>query len=383
MSIDGGDVIAIVKRDFRRFGRYFFCLFLLSYSCLTQAALPEAALPDDEKVYRVGVSNYPPYGIIDEHQFRGISVEVWKLLNRHLQLRYQFVPVGADIFKNVEAVKNGEIDVLVGPVTADFKRARLVQFTRPYALNHVGMAYSLEDVSFIKVLSSVLERVFSYSLLIAVFFILLYAHLMWYFERQLWVPGAKGYIEGMQHIIWMVLLGKGAAPGIPTTTTGKFVHLVWISAGTVVLSMLYAVIISAFQFSLDKSRYSNIETDITQKRVVSLAGGVGGYYAKAAGYGVIYVNDYKTGMDMVLNKQADYFAGYSASIYYYIREQKLTKKLALANKVLKTSMLSFALPMGSPLVAKIDTELAFLEDNDLVTRVCEKYLDKMAGTDCF
>lgn len=366
----------VKKRNLIANAKNYLSLLLVLYSCVI---VPLHSAP--EKVLRAGVTVVPPYVFFEENEYKGISVDIWAVISTHLGLHYKIIPMSQNILANVEALQRGEIDVLIGPVTATSKRAKLVQFTRPYALNRVGIVVPYVKKTLFSTIITIVATVFSFAMVIAIAVLFIYSNLIWYLERGKLNTIPTTYFSGVSHVLWSSLLKRGISD-MPTTLPGRVVHLLWVSTSAIVLSMIYAGMATSFHISFGDTRPYDSESDFTNKRIVALEGGVGHAYAKNAGLNVFTVKDQKTAMNMVLNKEAGGFADYAADSLYYIREHKLSQQLVLAPYILKINILAFALPVGDPLIPKINAELAYMEDYSLVSAICGKYLDKNSAAYC-
>lgn len=347
----------------------FFCSFFVSSVC--QA----------EKIYRVGIVEYPPYVLADKNGYRGISVDIWKIISKRLRLSYVFVPMSIDIYQNVVSLHDGKIDILVGPVTANYERSLLAQFTRPYALNRVGIVVLVPKRSFLSILGSIMIRVFSWTMLTALIVIIFYAHWIWYFERHRLKSIPSHYFYGVRHVFWCCIL-KTDIPEVASTGAGRIGQLFWVSSSALFLSMVYAAMATSVHYASDPIKVYTVSEDFKGKRIVALPGGVGYRYSLKAGFNVTTVKDRDTGIKMVLNKQADGYADYYESSLYYLRQARLQDKLMLAPYVLKTSMLAFALPYGNTLLTSINEDISFLEEFSLITKICENYLKESDAAYC-
>jgi len=330
---------------------------------------------------KVGVSEYPPFVIKEPDGYRGISLDIWKLVSKHLKVEYELVPLGNNIYKNVQALQEGKIDILVGPVTATYPRILLANFTTPYALNRVGIVVPTVKISFMQLIFSIFLKIFTWTPIVVIAIILIYAHLFWYFERGKLKGIPSAYIEGIRYIIWSCLL-RTKLPDIPSTLSGKFLHFFWLSVSSVILSVIYAAVVTATHGAMVEQKAKFSSDNFVGKHVVALEGGVGLIYAKKAGLKVTIVPDIATGFDMVLNHKADGYAEYTMTLLYYMKRHGLENQLMISPYSLKLGMFAFGLPFNSPWLIKINDELTFLEEFSLVSSICLKYIDAANAAYC-
>lgn len=365
----------------KKLGHYFvrswriFMILLLCYCCGTLFAA--------EKVLRAGITLYEPYVIQTESGYQGIIIDLWSLVAKELSLKYELIPLGKNINQNVEMVKDGKIDILLGPVTNDYTRALSVEFSRPYALNKIGVIVPVVEQSFISVLWYLFVKIFSWAVIIGFILVLIYVHVIWFLERGRLPSVSPNYWQAIRSLLWNTLLKKKGIMDIPSTFPGRITQFIWVSLGTIMLSIIYAAMTTSFHYTFGQINSFNTLDDLSDKRILAVEGNVGYTYATEQGLFVTPVKDRETAMNLLLKEKADGFVDSSAEAELYIKKNNLEKELGFAPFTLKVSILAFALPKRSPLIPRIDAKLAFFEDNLTLMNICKKYMgDEGAKTYC-
>ena len=92
-----------------------------------------SALPLQANQLKVGISGSAPFVIKDGNTTRGISLDIWRRVAEDNNISYKMVPQPSPK-AGIEAVDDGSIDVLVGPITITSGRLAMpgVDFTQPY-----------------------------------------------------------------------------------------------------------------------------------------------------------------------------------------------------------------------------------------------------------
>lgn len=80
---------------------------------------------------RVGVYENPPFVMRDGNDYDGMAVELWREVEKKLDLACSYNEYGS-LKKLVEAAERGEVDVAVTNLAVTAERARLVKFTFPW-----------------------------------------------------------------------------------------------------------------------------------------------------------------------------------------------------------------------------------------------------------
>jgi ABC-type amino acid transport substrate-binding protein len=314
-----------------------------------------------------------------DHQLHGLSIDIWSAICQILGYKYELIEMKNNDDQNILDLSKGMIDVFLGPVTMTYYRTESVAFTRPYAINYIGIVVPVIKKSFQEMLFSFVKDFLSISLFIAFVGLIAYAHLLWFLERGKLDVIPTPYAKGVSHLFWTTLVRMGKI--MPTTAAAKIVHFLWILGSAALLSLLYATIITSVHFS-----YVNEPVVINAKldHVTALTGTAAYDYAKNAGYQVIGVSSRQEGINMVLDKKAQGYVDDETAAYYYLREHHLLNKLELSPRLIKTNILGIALPIGSPLLHKINEALSYLQDQGIAFNFCKKHLGATrASAVCF
>ena len=116
--------------------RHLLGAFALTATGLMAASPAFALTPDDIKKrgsLRIGVlSELPPWGFLDAGgQPAGYDVDVGKLIGKKLGVPVEFV--GMTVAARIAQVMTGKVDMLLATMGMYPDRAKVVQFTKPYA----------------------------------------------------------------------------------------------------------------------------------------------------------------------------------------------------------------------------------------------------------
>ena len=85
-------------------------------SAVVLVAFLLVGLPAQARKLKVGISGSPPFVIQENNSFQGISLDVWRQVAEDNELVYDLVPQSSPEV-GIAAVDQGQIDVLVGPIS--------------------------------------------------------------------------------------------------------------------------------------------------------------------------------------------------------------------------------------------------------------------------
>ena len=220
--------------------RTFVFTFLISITFRVSAQVQKDTL-------LVGYTPASPFIIDENDQLDGISVWLWKHCANELNLTYRLVPM--NFREMLDAVKTGDIDVSINPLTITSSRLENMDFTHSFFASHsVLVKGHLSHFGRLKrFFGSFLSFGFLSGFLALIFIIALFGFLEWYFERRVnpqhFRKGWKGMWDGMWwSVVTMTTVGYGDKT--PKSRGGKVVALIWMFSGLLFISGLTASVAS-------------------------------------------------------------------------------------------------------------------------------------------
>ena len=113
--------------------RLLYILLSLSFSFLGSNSLSAQTLNLKTDSLRVGVAGTAPFVFMDKGNPapQGISVNIWNQIASDLNYDYKYKPYNT-VNLALDALKNGELDLVVGPVTINSQRLDYFRFSQPF-----------------------------------------------------------------------------------------------------------------------------------------------------------------------------------------------------------------------------------------------------------
>ncbi|WLT37150.1 transporter substrate-binding domain-containing protein [Synechocystis sp. B12] len=105
----------------------------------------------DSQTLKVGVVGNPPFVFYGEGKnaaFTGISLDVWRAVAESQKWNSEYVRQNS-ISAGITAVAEGELDILIGPISVTPERAAIegITFTQPYFSSGIGLLIPGKPVS--------------------------------------------------------------------------------------------------------------------------------------------------------------------------------------------------------------------------------------------
>ena len=261
---------------------------------LGEAAAGESA---DTATLKVAARALPPFVIYENRTYSGFEVELVRLVAAQLGTSAEIYAVDT-VAKQVDDIGRGVAQIGLGGVAITESREGIVDFSLPVldsgltilVLNDASRGVGDRILSFLGAIASSdlpwLLVVFGVAVLVA-------AHLVWLLERRHNPDFATPYGRGIwDSFYWSVVTMSTVGYGdkVARGTKGRVLALVWIALGTLVFASFTAAIASSLAVTELRSEISG-PSDLTGRRVATVANSAGERYLPSIGVGPVLVDD--------------------------------------------------------------------------------------------
>ncbi len=344
-------------------------IYLIGFS-FTHASMADT----DEKVLRVGiVEPVAPFIIPLNGAYSGISIDVWQFVATRENMKYKYVTLEGNADDALKKLQKGEVDVLIGPISVSSQRYSEADFSYPYFLNSVGIIENADNTDFLRlmqVFTDVLKSPLFIGFILSFF---IYIHILWWLERGRIQNFHLRYFQGMSHILWTHLLQKGYKE-IPHTLPGRIVSLGWVLAAAVFVTAILATVTSKLTLALvSKPEHFTHVTELRDQFVAAVKGTHAYTEAKKAGAHVIVAENIKEATAWLDQKRVA-----AVAEDYILAKEYLNKvtypNLHFSSLTLSNDQYAIIVQKNSPLLAKVNDAILFLEDDDSIEPLCSRYI---------
>ncbi|MGK7932204.1 MAG: transporter substrate-binding domain-containing protein [Microcystaceae cyanobacterium] len=343
---------------------------------------PETEPDVPPKTLKVGVVGIPPFVINEDQQPIGMSVEIWQEVASRTQLQYELVPIpDINVNAGIVQVAQGELDVLIGPISITAERLRTVDFTQPYFQANIGLLVSSETPS----VWSRIRPLFGIAIIssVGILFLALFivGNCIWLAEHRRNEQFPKAYIPGVANGIWfslVTLTTVGYGDKAPITKSGRTITGVWMLITTVAASSLTAGLASALTIFLsgDTSEKFTRPTEIADQRIAVIEGTTGEVWGNTYEARLVKATDLEQAVQKVLNNQAEaVLFDVPALEYYLIKNPEVALKIA--DVTFASENYGFALPSNSPLMNEINIAIIALDEEGKLDAIQEEVFDRI------
>ena len=350
-----------------------FFMFLFSFFLLHASV----RAPSD-KVLLVGTKIAPPFAMKDrEGHWEGISIELWKLIAKRLEIQYQF---SEETLKTLlQGVAEKRLDVGIAAITITAKREKAFDFTHSYYTTGLSIAVPKKNSSG---WGAALKGIFSYQMLVIVaalgIILLMIGAVVWLVERK---NNPENFhpspLRGIASGIWwaaVTMTTVGYGDMTPKTLGGRMIALLWMFVSLLLVSSIIASVASTLTVAKMDSLISKPE-DLARGRIASIKHSVSDVYLKERRIYPIYFKNVLDGLRAISLGKVDAMV-YDAPLLQYDIKKHFSENIRMIDTLFEEQNYGIALPEGSRLREKINRAVLEIIHGAEWKKIQYRYLGK-------
>jgi ABC-type amino acid transport substrate-binding protein len=338
-------------------------LLLLAVPCRGAEGEPATPPPGGpgvpERSVVVAVRESPPFAMRDDAgSWEGLSVALWQTVAESLGLdfRWQEMPLA----ETLEAVEAGRVDVAIVALTITPERERRLDFSHPYLVSGLTLAYrSADDSAWLDALRGFASWDFLRAVASLTLVLLAAAVAVWLFERKQNPEQFGGdALRGLGSGFWwsaVTMTTVGYGDKAPRTLGGRIVGLVWMFGSVIIIASFTAAIAASITVN-------RLGTDLLRGRALedlsigAVADSAAQEHAASRG---LRVRAYPAIGDALRALQADQLdvVLHDEPILRYLQREQEDAAVDIAPRSLVRDDYGFGMPSGSPLREPINRAL--------------------------
>lgn len=313
---------------------------------------------------RVAVAGSAPFVLSAQGKPEGFSVDVWSELAGDLKLDYELVPMQS-VPQALEAVRTGEADVAVGPISITSERLEQMEFTHRYFEATLGILAPVKASGPSEWVKPFLSKPFLFGIAALLTVLFIVGALMWLAERN---HNAQQFpaspIHGIGNGVWMALVTMttvGYGDRVPVTLAGRVLTGVWMLIAMITASSLTAGIATALTLQHLETGTVQTQDQLRGRAVAAVRGTTAERFVGTSAARLVPV----TGTDQAVQRL---WAGEAVAVVddrpilqYWLREHP-NAALALSDRTYEPQGYGFALQLESPLTHRLNLGLQALRE---------------------
>lgn len=331
---------------------------------------------------RVGViMNTPPFISYHNDLYTGLAIDIWKNIATTEHIDFVYVPIIKTIDQALLDVANQKIDILLGPIGTSYDRFKIVDFTRPYFLNQIGVIEYKKKPQLFQIIFIFGDILSSPFILGFIIYFIIYVHLLWLFESKTNPEIPKTYGEGLSYVLWLHLQLRRNW-NLPRTISARIAAFSWLlTAGLLVTSITAAVTSKlTVALALHAGHFTN-PSSLKNVRVAVIQSTLAESEARRIGAKVEVAPNIDQAVAWLLQNKVHAIVISYITGKTYINTHEYTQ-LQLAKFIIANDEYAFALRKHDPLRQKIDSALLFLQGNGYMKLICANHIGNTDAKAC-
>jgi polar amino acid transport system substrate-binding protein len=323
-------------------------------------------------IYRVGVAGSAPF-VDDTNKKQGISVQLWKELAFRAEIQYKTINFN-DVSNGLIALENGDIDILVGPISITAKRSELVKFTQPYFQSSLSILSRTDEPSVWERIKPLFSKKFFIAVCLFVLILSIVGTLLWLAERkkntaQFPAEPMKGIGNGMWcAIVTMSTTGYGDIA--PLTLAGRVVSGVWMVISIIFATTMVAGIASTLTLTGLGSSVVSTAEQLNNTKVAVVANSPAEDFAREFRAKITEVQSLNGAYTLLKNRKVDAIVYDRPQLLYFLKQHN-DKSISVSIAEYLRQGYGFALPLNTDIQHDLNVQLLYLQESgqtDLIVR---------------
>ena len=343
---------------------YFILISLLSINTYSQNTVVEQNTRDTivHKLI-VGYKITPPFVIKDKGNLSGVSIDLWETIAHELGYIFEYREYkSSEIEKLLSDVENGVIDISINPTTVTSERIKRVDFTQPFYMSSLAVAFSTKDSNkVIELLSNIFSPKFWKAIFFLFMILLVFGILIWIVENRKNKIQFRNGIKGVGDGVWwaattMTTVGYGDLA--PKTFVGRVLGTIWMFTAIIVISGLTGSIAASLTSKQIKHTINSV-ADLSKLNVGTIKGSSSEDFLlrnriKKFNNSFASVKD---GLTALTNNKIEAFVYDEPILNYYVASTEEYSNIVVLDKRFSVDYLSFSMKKENILMKEINQAL--------------------------
>lgn len=325
----------------------------------------------------VGFAGNEPF-MVDTGSLSGIAPEIWDILAKELKLQYRSV-VFDDVPSALQALEQGKVNAVAGPVSITSSRADYFRFTQPYFQSSLSILSLSQKSGIWKKLAPFFSTKFFIALMIFVLILAIVGTILWLSERkenpeQFPSEPARGIANGMWcAIVTMTTTGYGDIA--PRTFWGRFTASAWMIVSLIFATTMIAGIASVLTLGGIQSSTINTAEELLGKRVGVIKDSPSATFVNENEGRVVDMENLEDGYQMLMSHKVDAVVFDRPQLLYFVKSHP-DAQLNVSKSEYNKQGYGFAFPLSATDLHQMNVELLQLQESGDINKIVKRWIGK-------
>ena len=344
----------------------FFILIVIISSCFSLRA-------EGEKL-SVGVTDSPPFIIIEDGEISGLTIDLWDNISDSLGIDYHFVQTTYnDVMTNIY---EGAVNISIAPMAINSSHADSTFFSQPFYITTMCVAVENHyESGFVTIVKNLFSLSFLKTIGLLLFINFGIGVLIWLAERNenpAFSDKLNGIIDGFWWS-WVTMTTVGYGDKSPQSKNGKILATIWMLVAILIISGFTATISSELTTKRLQNNVSSLH-DLHKMKVGCLEGRNTAIYLDYKHIAYKKYDTFEEAFEALEKGDINALVDDGATLSYYFnkKEKSLTKNITLIE--LPNNKEYYCFMSSQPyLVNRINPYLLSFLESEQWSRLLRKY----------
>lgn len=330
---------------------------------------------EEEETLSVGVTNSPPFIIIEDDEITGLTIDLWNVISDSLDIKYSFVRT--DYEKVITNISEGEINISIAPMAVSSSHADSTFYTQPFYITSMCVAIENHyESGFVTIIKNLFSLSFLKTIGLLLFINLCIGTLIWFAERKDNPAFSDNMLNGIIDGFWwswVTMTTVGYGDKSPLSRNGKILGTIWMLVAILIISGFTATISSELTTKRLQNNVSNLH-DLHKMKVGCLKGRNTAIYLDYKHIKHKQYHTFEEAFEALEKGEINALVDDGATLNYYFnkKEKEMLKKISLIE--LPNNKEYYCFMSSQPyLVNKINPYLLGFLESEQWNRLLKKY----------
>ena len=331
------------------------------------------------KTLRVGTKPFAPFSFVQEGQYIGFSIDLWREVAKELELEYELYGEKT-VVDLLNSVSSKNTDVAIAGITITAEREETVDFSHSFFESGLQILVPIDSQA--SSINTFVWLIFSPILLktigVLLAVVIISAHLLWFFEKEKnpeMFP--KEYLKGIWEACWwsvVTVVTVGYGDKAPIGVAGRIIAIIWMFTGVLLISYFTASVSSALTVQQLKTSIQKLE-DLNGKRVATVKGSTAAQYLADRPIKKVEFELVEEAFKSLEESEVDAIV-YDSPVLQNYAAQDGVGKARVVGSTFERQSYGIALKTNSPYREQINLALLKLEENGTYDEIYRKWFGK-------